>query len=124
MVYKRLRLNVWTLDSQIVELCDYLLPNLVIVDDIFYFLALLNLNSKLHDIINFIDQLLEAFFAELELHRDIGSVNSSLQALNCSSGVCIRVNQSVFMESLKDCDLLVREDDVAPKCLSHQEVLA
>ena len=103
---------------------DDLSFNLFIVFSVFNFLASFNLNRKFKDVVSLVNELLESFFLELELDRDVTSVDTLLKALNCSTNVGVCVDKLTLVKLLKLFFLLIWENDIASEGLSHKQILA
>lgn len=120
MINQRLRLYEWTSILQILELLDDLGFNFIIIFTVIYFLVSFNFDCELHDVISLINKLLETFFLELELDRDIASVDTLLKALYSTTDVCVSVDQLSFVEFFKLFLLLIWEDNITSESLSHE----
>ncbi len=96
-----------------------MLFHLIIIGDISLVNVVLNLKSKVHDLLDLVNHPLVPRAFETEFHGDIAAIDSSAKALHVTTDVGFLVYQVTLVELFELLLLLVREDNIASESLSH-----
>lgn len=124
MIDKWLRLIDGATIFDVNQLLNDLLFNLFIVSYKLLLHIVLNFESEVHDLFDLVNQILVATFLQSELDWDVTSVYTGAKTLDMTANIGLGVDKVAIVKPLKLLNLLVGEDDITTKGLSHEQVLA